>query len=122
MAKHMYLSPAKIHFTTAMDVKDIKQTVNTVFKKIITRPGEPPVIQVVERKGQFFAINNSKLETCRMLETQGKCKTVRLDILPLDILPTEIQEFIVKQQAFSGNFMCKVAVSINPFIAGFAKV
>ena len=52
-------------------------------------------LQVVEKDGHWFALNNSQLELCRRLEAHGKCKRVKVDVVPITEVPVQLRNMMV---------------------------
>ena len=54
-----------------------------------------PHIQVVGRAGRWFALNSSQLDLCRLLEREGHCEKVRVDVVDLRQVPEFVRTMMV---------------------------
>ena len=94
-----YLTPSTIHYLhTHKDTSALSRTSDSDILKIsrnIVEQRDFPKLQVVEKEGHWFALNTSQLELCRRLERDGKCSSVRVDVVPLTEVPTELRKLMV---------------------------
>lgn len=93
-----YLSPSTIHYLTADKGSALSTTSDSDILKIsrsIVEQRDHPKLQVVEKDGHWFALNTSQLELCRRLERDGKCSSVRVDVVPLTEVPPELRKMMV---------------------------
>ncbi|XP_035824919.1 uncharacterized protein LOC101859092 [Aplysia californica] len=56
-------------------------------------------LQVVEKDGHYFTLNNTRLQVCQWLETRGHCRTVRIETVPLKSVPEGIKRMMVVPQS-----------------------
>ena len=64
-------------------------------RKIVESGNCPPKIQVVEKDGHWFALNNSQLHVYRSLERQGRCTHVKADVVALNDVPVDVRLLMV---------------------------
>ena len=94
----MFLSPSVINFlyhdqhiiSQALDVRLLDMSLTKILKN-----GDLPKIQVVEKDGHWFALNNSQLELCRRLEAHGTCTRVKVDVVPITEVPVQLRNMMV---------------------------
>lgn len=104
-----YAAPSAIQFTLNMDQCNIMMTskgsddFTASYRKILAN-GDIPVLQVVEKDGHWFSINDARLHICRCLETEGLCKQVKLDFIPLSEIPVEVRNSMVVRE---GNILIR---------------
>ncbi|CAH1795532.1 unnamed protein product [Owenia fusiformis] len=96
----MFLPPSNIHYIQTAGKNNLmdqamNQEILEIHSKKILENGDFPKIQVVEKGGHWFALNNSQLELCRKLEKEGKCSKVKIDILPLNQIPIDIAKMMI---------------------------
>ena len=101
----MLLAPSSIHFLkTPANINPVVNVVNDVLvetdesvvielSKKLTDKNELKVIkmQVTEKDGSWFALNNTSLHVMRQLEKQGKIKQIQVEIVPLSKVPRDVQ-------------------------------
>ena len=94
----MYLSPSMVHFIHGADKTIISHSIDRsildVSRKILQN-GDYPKIQVVEKEGLWFTLNNSQLELCRRLEQEGSCTRVKVDVVPITEVPEDVRRMMV---------------------------
>ena len=93
----MFLSPSTVHFINADKTiisHSLDRNILDVSRKILQN-GDYPKIQVVEKEGHFFTLNNSQLELCRRLEQEGSCTRVKVDVIPLTQVPEDVRHMMV---------------------------
>ena len=61
----------------------------------ILKNGDLPKIQVVQKNGEYFTLNNAQLEIFKRLEKEGKCTRVKVEVLPLSGVPEHVREMMV---------------------------
>ena len=70
-----------------------------------------PKVQVAEKNGFWFALNNSYLHIIKDLEKQGKCAKIRVEVVPLSRVPETLQKGMVvddgKTRERTDEKMCK---------------
>lgn len=91
------LTPSQIHFVRDYSTHCFEPDANLLnaLSSQISKLNELPKIQVVERNGAWFALNNSYLHVLRELEKQGKCLRTQVDVVPLSRVPKTVQETMV---------------------------
>lgn len=95
----MFLAPSHIHFTDCTGLLALheitpEESFIEISRKIVQK-GDCPKLQVVEKAGNFFTLNNTQLHVFRRLEAQGKCPRVRVDKVPLSEIPEGILRMMV---------------------------
>ncbi|XP_046365015.1 uncharacterized protein [Haliotis cracherodii] len=94
----MFLSPSTIHFThceVGQGLPDItKDTDMEELCRRLLKNGECPKLQVAEKDGQYFTLNNTRLQVFRWLESAGRCKRVKVDRVPLRVIPEGIRKLM----------------------------
>ncbi|ESO89169.1 hypothetical protein LOTGIDRAFT_154255 [Lottia gigantea] len=95
----MYLPPSKIRYTGCEQVLDsshLKADPASIenYKKMQER-GEYPHLQVVEKCGLFFTLNNTKLCLYKTLEREGLCKLVRVEKVHVSNVPEGIETLML---------------------------
>ncbi|XP_023235277.1 uncharacterized protein LOC111634674 isoform X3 [Centruroides sculpturatus] len=97
----MLLAPSSIHF-----IKDSTNGVLTPDQTVVAdlsnkfegNQDKLPKIQVAQKDGSWFALNNSCLHVFRELEKQGKCLQIRVEVVPLSKVPYSVQEGMVVEK------------------------
>lgn len=97
----MLLAPSSIHF-----IKDSTNGVLTPDQTVVAdlsnkfegNQDKLPKIQVAQKDGSWFALNNSCLHVFRELEKQGKCLQIRVEVVPLSKVPYSVQEGMVAEK------------------------
>ena len=89
-----YMVPSSIHhiysgINNILSV-DVDENILAVSRKIV-ETGDLPKLQVVEKDGNWFTLNNAQLDLCRILEKDGICTKVKVDILPLSSVPVVVR-------------------------------
>lgn len=94
-----YLAPSDVNFIQDGEEKLQGQldenTVSELSNRILHNEGNFPTIQVVQKDGAFFALNNSYLRVFRELENRGKCAKMKVDVVPLSKVPPVVQHGMV---------------------------
>ena len=105
----MYLSPSKIHFTQCLGEDTISELANEVDVDKLTQKyiekGKFPKLQVAEKDGQFFTLNNTQLQIFRKLQEKGQCKTIKVEKVSLRRVPDGILKLmtITKTRSHSSS-------------------
>ena len=93
----MFMAPSNIHYMTSQDDNNFivdggpdRQDIVDLSRKIIQNGDKCPKVQVVEKDGFWFTLNNSQLDLCRRLEIDGKCTRVKVDLVPLTDVPEQV--------------------------------
>ncbi|XP_041364579.1 uncharacterized protein LOC121379951 [Gigantopelta aegis] len=94
----MFLQPSSIHFTNTEETK-ILQDANTDSKmdelsKRLLENGGVPKLQVTEKDGQFFTLNNTNLQVFRWMESVGRVKSIQVESVPLSVVPEGIRQLM----------------------------
>ncbi|XP_055875719.1 uncharacterized protein LOC106068207 isoform X9 [Biomphalaria glabrata] len=95
----MFVAPSAVYFTTCPDVPNLEcltsdAELEELSKKILIN-SEGLRLQVVEKDGHYFTLNNTRLQVCQWLETRGQCNTVRIETVPLKSVPDGIKRMMV---------------------------
>ncbi|KAK2140793.1 hypothetical protein LSH36_1247g00011 [Paralvinella palmiformis] len=89
-----YMVPSSIYHiysgTNCLLTAGTDQNILDVSRKI-AESGQLPKLQVVEKDGCWFTLNNAQLDLCRILERDGKCTKVKVDIVPLSTIPRVVR-------------------------------
>ncbi|XP_074593971.1 uncharacterized protein LOC141849515 [Brevipalpus obovatus] len=70
-----------------------------------------PSLQVCEKNGNWFTLNNSLLHIIKHLEMQGKCSTIQVEVVPMDFIPETLQKCMSISKL---NGISNGDVKINP--------
>lgn len=95
LLKSMQLAPSEIHFIRDYSIHKPDEHLLNYFRNSLLSLKDLPKIQVVERNGAWFALNNSYLHVFLELEKQGKCTRIPVDVVPLSRVPKTVQETMV---------------------------
>ncbi|CAG2117857.1 unnamed protein product, partial [Medioppia subpectinata] len=95
---HKWLAPSSIHFLQ-MDRQLFVETDDSVVVELSHKlsadqlSAKVPKMQVSEKDGQMFALNNSSLQLMLEMEKQGKLGDglIEVEVVPLSKVPTNIQ-------------------------------
>ncbi|XP_069125668.1 uncharacterized protein [Argopecten irradians] len=94
----MYLSPSNIHFTQCTGETDIGDLTKDVDLERLTatfeNKGTLPKIQVVEKEGHYFTLNNIQLQVFRKLEEKGHCQNVKVEVIATKRVPVAIRDLM----------------------------
>ncbi|GFO43298.1 hypothetical protein PoB_006980300 [Plakobranchus ocellatus] len=71
----------------------IKQKDVVLFTKFIDLYSV--VLQIVEKDGRYFSLNNTRLQVCQWLETRGHLSTVQAETVPLTAVPEGIKRWML---------------------------
>ncbi|XP_074648234.1 uncharacterized protein LOC141903809 [Tubulanus polymorphus] len=100
-ASTLFLPPSTIHFMTCernnMTADNRDFDVFEISRKVIEN-GDYPKVQIVQKDGNWFTLNNLQLEVCRRLEQDGLCTQVKADIIPISEIPDELRKMMVLPQ------------------------
>lgn len=87
------LAPSDIHF---LQQPGLLTPDDEALKALIRRfEGRIPKVQVAEKDGAWFALNNSYLHIARDLERRGQCARVGVEVVPLTRVPKTLQESMI---------------------------
>lgn len=111
---HKWLAPSSIHFLQMHrqliecdDATDDK-AVTEISRKLAAEELaiKVPKMQVSEKDGQMFALNNSSLQLMRHLERQGKLTQgqIQVEVVPLSKVPANIQMAMVTESEETSKF------------------
>lgn len=101
----MYLPTSRIHFirenNNGLSGNPDPKVINNVVSEILQdkRTSGFPKIQVVKKEGAYFALNSSYLHVFRELERRGERMRVRVELVPLTMVPSSVQRGMVVQQS-----------------------
>ncbi|KAL1414281.1 hypothetical protein MTO96_030516 [Rhipicephalus appendiculatus] len=89
----MLLAPSEIHFLhDAGSCVLSPDVVDELGQRLEENRGRVPRIQVVEKDGSWFALNDSYLRVYRELERQGRCPRVNVTVVSLNKVPQDLQK------------------------------
>ncbi|KAH6942667.1 hypothetical protein HPB50_009203 [Hyalomma asiaticum] len=89
----MLLAPSEIHFLhDAGSCVLSPDVVDELGQRLEENRGRVPRIQVVEKDGSWFALNDSYLRVYRELERQGRCPRVNVTVVSLSKVPQDLQK------------------------------
>ncbi|CAG2164810.1 unnamed protein product [Oppiella nova] len=99
---HKWLAPSSIHFLQ-MDRQLFVDTDDTLVIELSQKlaadewSAKVPKMQVSERDGHWFALNNSSLQLMLQLQKQGKLLDglIEVEVVPLTKVPTNIQRAMI---------------------------
>lgn len=98
----MFLAPSDVHYVRDSDngLQEMPEEalINKLSNLMLQNKGSFPTIQVVQKGGAYFALNNSYLHVFRELERRGKCKRMKVDLVPLSKVPVLVQKCMVTGQ------------------------
>jgi len=106
----IFIPPSRIRFTQST----VKSTFNDgrslveTYEQLATRKikkRDIPMIDVVEKDGQYWTLNNRRLAVFSQLERKGKCKVVRVRVRP----PTEaVTEWLLRNTTTNSGKAVKI--------------
>lgn len=91
----MLLAPSEIHFLhddSGSACSLPPDVVDELGQRLEENRGRVPRIQVVEKDGSWFALNDSYLRIYRELERQGRCPRVDVAVVSLSKVPQDLQK------------------------------
>ncbi|XP_077489789.1 uncharacterized protein LOC144100802 isoform X2 [Amblyomma americanum] len=91
----MLLAPSEIHFLhddSAGSCIVSPDVVDELGQRLEENRERVPKIQVVEKDGSWFALNDSYLRVYRELEKQGRCPRVNVTVVSLSKVPQDLQK------------------------------
>lgn len=93
----MLLAPSEIHFlhNSASSYILTPDVIDDVGHRLTENRERVPRIQVVEKDGVWFALNDSYLHVYRELERQGRCPKIRVDVVALSKVPQDVQKGMI---------------------------
>ncbi|KAK6169006.1 hypothetical protein SNE40_020139 [Patella caerulea] len=68
------------------------------FCEKVLEKGEYPRLQVTEKDGQYFTLNNTRLHLFKRLQDMGYCSKVTVEKIPLSEIPCGIREMMIVTQ------------------------
>ncbi|KAK3593340.1 hypothetical protein CHS0354_031403 [Potamilus streckersoni] len=94
----LFLSPSNINFTNCIDhvtMPDLtmNKKIMDITRKFIAR-GSYPKLQVVEKDGHYFTLNDTKLMIFRHLEKMGQCEYVQVEKVSRKDVPEGIRNMM----------------------------
>ncbi|CAG5117391.1 unnamed protein product, partial [Candidula unifasciata] len=95
----MFVAPSTVLFTNCpgapgLETLTTNSELEELSKKLMAN-SEGLRLQVVEKDGHYFTLNNTRLQVCQWLETRGQCRTVRIETVPLKSVPEGIKQMMV---------------------------
>ena len=96
----MFLSASKIHYLVAeKDMLESSASVTAdilaVSRKLVAGHVDYPKVQVVEKDGRWFTLNNAQLCLYQRLEQEGRGRQVKVHVVPLNDVPQEVRRMMV---------------------------
>lgn len=94
----MILAPSDIHFLQDMNnglLTPDEGTMADLSNRFLQGHERIPKVQVAEKNGFWFALNNSYLHIIKDLEKQGKCAKIRVEVVPLSKVPETLQKGMI---------------------------
>ncbi|CAN8007635.1 unnamed protein product [Ixodes pacificus] len=107
----MLLAPSEIHFLhdSASSYILTPDVIDDVGHQLLQQSNERvPRIQVVEKDGSWFALNDSYLRVYRELERQGRCPKIRVEVVALSKVPQNVQKGMIVGEEKSGDVSAPV--------------
>lgn len=94
----MFLTPSSINFTnctgqTTIEEMTSEKDIEQLTRKYIEK-GYYPKLQVAEKEGHFYTLNNTQLQVFRRLEKDGHCKRVKVECISIKRIPEGIREMM----------------------------
>lgn len=102
-----YMAPSSIHHIradstsarTSIDLRLAEPDLDRTVTELTSSAGglvqaHHLKIQIVEKDGNWFALNSAQLELCRRLEKGGVCPKVRVDIVPSNEVPVNVRDLM----------------------------
>ncbi|XP_060074629.1 myelin transcription factor 1-like protein [Ylistrum balloti] len=103
----MYLAPSSIHFTQCTGETDVGDITKDIDLERLTAKFESkdtlPKIQVVEKDGHYFTLNNIQLQVFRKLEERGHCQNVKVEVIATKRVPVAIRDLMILPPDFDRN-------------------
>ena len=95
----LHVAPSQIHFLSSKQsgVLSEQSLGSNYFDSYSRVTCEIAKLQVVKKDGHWFALNSTQLQLCRLLEIQGRCKQVKLDVVSIKDVPTHFLQMMVLQ-------------------------
>lgn len=94
----MFLAPSSVYFTNCtgkLSVQDITKEKDLIdVSRKIAKSGDFPKLQVVEKDGHYFTLNNTQLQLCRRLEQDGMCRRVKVERISMTQVPEGIRKMM----------------------------
>ncbi|KAL5018884.1 hypothetical protein ScPMuIL_004606 [Solemya velum] len=94
----MFLAPSSIYFTNCtgkLSIQDITKEKDLIdVSRKIVQSGDYPKLQVVEKDGNYFTLNNTQLQLCRRLEQDGMCRKVKVERISMTQVPEGIRKMM----------------------------
>lgn len=110
----MILAPSDIHFLQDTNnglLTPDEGAMADLSNRFLQGQERIPKVQVTEKNGFWFALNNSYLHIIKDLEKQGKCAKIRVEVVPLSRVPETLQKGMVvddgKTRQTTDGKLCK---------------
>ncbi|CAN8002528.1 unnamed protein product, partial [Ixodes hexagonus] len=110
----MLLAPSEIHFLhdSASSYILTPDVIDDVGHQLLQQNNDRvPRIQVVEKDGSWFALNDSYLRVYRELEKQGRCPKIRVEVVALSKVPQNVQKGMIVGDEKSDEVSARVRSS-----------
>ncbi|KAL3875479.1 hypothetical protein ACJMK2_033425 [Sinanodonta woodiana] len=113
----LFLSPSNINFTNCIDhvtMPDLtmNKKIMDITRKFIAR-GSYPKLQVVEKDGHYFTLNDTKLMIFRHLEKMGQCEYVQVEKVSRKDVPEGIRNMMTIPPDHESEYETKVCEMQN---------
>ncbi|XP_075557360.1 uncharacterized protein LOC142589699 isoform X1 [Dermacentor variabilis] len=114
----MLLAPSEIHYlhddSAAGACVLPPDVVDELGQRLEENRDRVPRIQVVEKDGSWFALNDSYLRVYRELEKQGRCPRVNVTVVSLNKVPQDLQ----KGMTVTSSTATAVATATSAVVVG----
>ncbi|XP_071107226.1 uncharacterized protein [Haliotis cracherodii] len=97
-AGEMLLSPADIHYMPCAGTKDdVNRNTADIAQEVqpMDLCDEKACLQVVEKGGVYFSLDNGRLGLLKRLQREGRCARVRVEQVPLKNVSPGLQDVMV---------------------------
>ncbi|XP_029640554.1 uncharacterized protein LOC115215520 [Octopus sinensis] len=95
----MFLSPSSIHFTSCTGQQTVEEITHErdiiEASRHFVQNLDRARLQVAQKDGHYFTLNNTRLLVFRRLEKEGRCKRVKVDCIPLNAIPAGIRMMMI---------------------------
>ncbi|KAK3751498.1 hypothetical protein RRG08_030523 [Elysia crispata] len=95
----MYVAPSAVLYTLTPETRSLATLTSDLqleelSKKLLSN-SEGLRLQIVEKDGRYFSLNNTRLQVCQWLETRGHLSTVQAETVPLTAVPDGIKRWML---------------------------
>lgn len=100
----MFVAPSAVLYTNCPGAPSLEALASDaeleeLSKKLLAN-SEGLRLQVVEKDGHYFTLNNTRLQVCQWMETRGQCRTVRIETVSLKSVPDGIKRMMTVPPSF----------------------